>query len=260
MDFSINITTALVSVGASTTLAYLLMKTFFVEKIKSSIKNDYDTRLEKLKGELTTNNTILNSFLTSQNHGAQQFQSERIEAIKRFWVQYLKVKNTLSSFTTWDEALTEEEFSSLYSKEWKGNHFVQESFEKIEWNLFLEISNSLDEVEAIRPFLSEKLWFQFFFLKQFSGRVLYLYKTGVENKKIQHWKKDAALLEMVGENLTGEEFRHIQTIRMNSIKTVQSFVEQKMLLDISDILTGNIGVEDSFKSALKLVELTKSNF
>lgn len=235
-------------------------KIYFPEKIKASIKNEYDRELEKLRGELVTNNTILNTVLTAQNQGYQLAQNERISAIKTFWDRYLTVRQSLSEIGICDLSLPESEFNKLYTKDWTGNGITENILQNYPYaekiNLIIE---SVSEVDKLRPFLNENLWMSFSFLQIFSARILYLYQIGNKDKKIIHWKNDTALLELMRKFLTDIEYSYINKINIASIRSVQNFIEQKILLEITEIITGKVAAIDTFTHAMQLVENDKKS-
>jgi hypothetical protein len=242
--------TVIISISSSGVVT-LLVRTFFTEKIKSSIQNDYNVKIENLRNELQNKSSILQSVLSSQVQTYQGGHEERISAIKEFWNKYLELRNNLSKISEVDEILTESEFNERYGESTEDIDDFEQSMRD-----FHRTMNELsgDQVEKTRPFLSENLWANFILLKTFQGRLRYLY-TPIKNKKIKHWKTDGALTSLIKRGLTEEEFEYIQRIDRGSIKYVKFFIEQKVLSEIQKIVTGQIAADNTFKQAIKLAEL-----
>lgn len=234
---------------------YFYIKLYLSEKIKNSIKHEYDGKLEVLKSEFNRNNSVLSSVLNSQNQGLQNGHNERIDAIKIYWTNYMIVRQSLSEIVLYDGVLTENEFNSLYTVTWQGNDVIEKTFNNIPYDRLTAINEAQKAVEKVRPFLNEKLWLLFMFSDIFSGRILYLYKEGTKTRQIKHWKSDSALINMAEKNLTSEEFAEIKNLNMGTVTAVQNFIEQKILSEMSEILTGKHAATETLKQALKLNEL-----
>ena len=153
------ILTPVVTIGA----AYFYIKLYLSEKIKNSIKHEYDGKLEGLKSEFSRNNSILSSVLNSQNQGLQNGHNERTLAIKIFWDQYINLRQSLTEIVMFDSILTENEFNNLYTSATGGNGSVEKAINNIPYDRLIVINDSKKEVEKVRPFLNEKLWLLFMF-------------------------------------------------------------------------------------------------
>jgi hypothetical protein len=172
MNIYIDITIATLSGITSGGLVYYLTKTYFTERIKQSIKHEYDDKLEKLKGDININQSILSTILTSQNQTYQVGQNERLSAIKVLWIDYLAIRNSLDLISAWDDVLLEEEFDTLFTDKWQGNDLVSTALDSLSLDKLSELGKSVENIEAIRPFLNEKIWMSIIYLKTFCGRIL----------------------------------------------------------------------------------------
>lgn len=258
MNIYIEITIATLFGGASGCFVYYLTKTYFTERIKQSIKHEYDDKLENLRGDLNRNHTILNTVLASQNQTFQSGQNERLSAIKTLWANYLIIRNSLEVVNSIDDILLEKEFNTLYTNQWQGNDLVDKALQTISLDRLTELANTQAAIEAIRPFLNEQIWLNIIYLKSFSGRLIYLYHKGSRERKIKHWKNDAPLLKLVKDALTDNEFQFILKANISSVKSFQNFIEQKILNEIHNIITGQSAADNSYNRALQLIELMKT--
>jgi hypothetical protein len=258
MSVYIDITFAAIFGGTSGGLVYYLTKTYFTEKIKLSIKSEYDGKLATLQGDITRSQTILNTVLTSQNQSFQTGQAERIGAIKIFWSNYLTIRNSLAVISSLDNVLFEEEFDTLYTANWVGNDHVENTLQTISLDSLAELKNAQAIIESIRPFLNEQIWLNVNYSKTFCGRIIYLYHKGSRSRKIKHWKKDEALIKLVKGALTDKEFEFVSKTNMAAIAVFQSFIEQKILNEIHNIMTGQVAADNTYNRALQLVDLIKS--
>ena len=258
MNIYIQMIAGAFSGGIVSVLGHLIAKTYFVEKIKASIKNDYDVKLENLRSELAKSNSILNTVLTSHNQGFQHVNIERIESIKLFWKNYLTIKDSIKTIEINDSTLLESELNTLYTPKWIGNDSTENQLKTINFNTLVKIHELYREVEKFRPFLNEELWLNFTFLDTFCGRIIYLYKTASDSRKFSHWKNDSHLLGIVKNNLTEKEYNHILSLNINSIKTVLYFIEQKLLSDLTKITSGQIAADNTYNQALRLIKLSEN--
>jgi hypothetical protein len=259
MSIYIDITIATIFGGTSGGLVYYFSKTYFTEKIKAGIKSEYDNKLENIRGDINRNHTILNTVLTSQNQTFQVGQVERLNAIKILWTNYLTIRNSLVEINSIDDILLESEFNTLYTNEWKGNDLVEKTLQDISRNKLADLSNAQDAIETIRPFLNEQIWFNIITLRIFSGRLIYLYHKGSQERRIKHWKNDMALWKWAKNALTEEEQMTVLDAKISSIKVFQNFIEQKILNEVHNIVTGQIAADNTYKRALQLTDLIKAD-
>jgi hypothetical protein len=148
MNICIEITFATLAGATSGGLVYFFSKTYFIERIKQSIKHEYDNKLENLKGDISRNQSILNSILTSQNQTYQVGQNERLTAIKSLWTNYLTIRNMLDIIYTLDDVLSEEEFDALFTEKWQGNEMVVNSLKSLSLNKLSELNKSVENIEV----------------------------------------------------------------------------------------------------------------
>lgn len=259
MSVYIDITIATIFGGTSGGLVYYLTKTYFTEKIKASIKSEYDNKLENIRGDISRNHTILNTVLTSQNQTFQVGQGERLNAVKTLWTNYLTIRNSLVVVSSIDDILLETEFNTLYTNQWQGNDLVDKTLQTLSLDKLTELTKAQEAIEAIRPFLNEQIWLNIVYLKTFSGRLIYLYYKGCHDRQIKHWKNDTALLKWVKDALTDNEFQFLSKSNMASAKVFQNFIEQKLLTEIHNIITGQVAADNTYNRALQLTDLIKAD-
>jgi hypothetical protein len=83
------------------------------------------------------------------------------------------------------------------------------------------------------------------------------YYKGTKERNIKHWKHDTALIKVVKDSLNDNEFKFIINAPMAASKAYRSFIEQKILTEIHNILTGQIAADNTYNQAIKLTELIK---
>lgn len=154
--------------------------------------------------------------------------------------------------------LLEEEFDTLYTDKWQGNELVSNSLKSLSLDKLSELGKCVENIEVSRPFLNEQIWVNIIYLRTFCGRIIYLYHKGSVERKIKHWKHDTALIKVVKDSLTEGEFKFIMSKNIAAAKAYRSFIEQKILIEIHNIITGQIAADNTFNQAVKLTELIKN--
>lgn len=232
-----------------------LLRDSITEKVKLSLKHDYDERIEKFKDDLTSNQTILNNILSSSSSSYQAYQAERIKAIKKFWENYLLIRESISMVRSLDSFILKEEFGDLYNPKWNGTNTVEIQLQSIDLSRLSILSKYQNDIESVRPYLNESIWIKTLFLVTFVGRIQYLYKIGTTSKSVEHFMNDKALLNLLKDHLKSEEFKYISGLKFNIINSVQSFVEQTILFNIQEILKGSEHTDNTFTKAKSLIDL-----
>lgn len=249
MEYQTIVTILITVLGSGGVGAYL--KIYLTEKITSDIKSQYDKELEVLKSNLLQQQNLINTSIASQKDGYNLANSDRIESIKIYWKNYNKIIQSIDPVAEIDSFIKIEETGA--------EHFLKTE-------PFIEIINSLPvrdtfsviteqaETRLIRPFVSEKLWTYFLNIVFFTSRIIYLYKNGLEEKNLKHWKHDEYLLNNISKMLTDVEYQYIMDNELNGIYGFIAFTERKILNEIEIIITGKASADYSFNHARSLIE------
>ena len=166
MNIYLQITFATIFGGVAGAAISYITKLYFTEKIKGSIKSEYDNKLEVLKSELKKNEIAISSALNMQNQGLQIGQKETVESIKSFWAQYLILRKYLAPIAYIDWFVLESEFNELFTP--KGNENVARDVMNTTYERQDEMSQSSTSVENLRPFLTTNLWIYLVFTTHLS--------------------------------------------------------------------------------------------
>ncbi|SMC52717.1 hypothetical protein [Pedobacter nyackensis] len=226
---------------------------FFKEKIKASIKSDYDHRLEGFKNELSKNQNFISKILDSQNHGYHLSQTDRIAAIKVFWENYLMIREYLTAISSIDGFMTVKETNEFFIDD---RSLPLISTMQTDLNKSIQLLKQYqNNIEAIRPFINDRIWFQIVFLVTFLGRISYLYNLNFKNRNMQHWRLDAPIIDLLKKHLSEKEYDYITKNELAGIYKVISFVEQKQLAEIYRIINGRAAAEYSMDHAISLGQL-----
>ncbi len=163
----------IISTVASSGIVLFIFKTW----IKSSIQHEYDKKLEKTKNEMTQQLTVYKSFADAQNGSLDR----RLNTIENAWSNLITFRNECIKYIGLLDIFTAEELLD-------GEH--KKKFPDIS---NLQDINDLDrsfDVDTLRPFLGEKLWYDCTLYKLINLRVIYAAYQADTNKI---WYEDKAV-------------------------------------------------------------------
>lgn len=214
--------------------------------------NRYQTRIESLKGDIHKNNEIMKSSLSIYSQGYNQAQEKRLAAIEEMWDNVLKIRETSSRIVTFYTIFLPKEYNS------KENMYLTSLKEQLptEEELVNFIA-SMDELEKKRPYLGEKLWTLFTIYRAFSGRLVLIFRKSVDERNIKQWHQDSGLMQLLEAALTKKEHEEykINELGQHSLAEAINIIEQKILKEFNNTLTGTYASEESFQQARKIQNL-----
>lgn len=217
-------------------------------------KHNLDSKIKKLEIQSSQNQTVLNAFSSTSNVS----QTKRIQTIEHFWGLVLKIIDSIpSSGQLAYQILDEKKLNNFFNL--KGS-----LSDTLESEVKLGISNYeffeiCKECDKLRPFLGEKIWINYQILQGFAGRSRVIFQQAVEERKLDFWMNDSFFTEVFFKQLTKQEMELIKSNRYSSYKYALEIVEQRLLSEINNILSGKRVTYDSVEIAKKLTEMNKSN-
>lgn len=218
------------------------------ERINIKWKDEQNKRFEVLKAEITHSQTILNAAVASFSSECQATQQKRLISVENLWVEILNLKKICGRVILFYDILQVNEYNMPKSYEILGD--LKEDFMNTE------------TLEINRPFVSSDLWNLFFIYRQIIGRSYWLTMEGRNNKDIQSWKNDKAILQARDFILTKEENEYINTsLHLDNyapISFILNIVEMKILNTINCEILGKTSIEASLQNALELTSLMKN--
>ncbi len=234
----------------------LLLRTFFIEKIRASIKSDYDSKLESLRNDLSRQQTALSSSINSQIQAFHAVNNYRVDALLQYWTDFSRVSRLTMNANSSDRFLLDDEIDEVLNgrvikldpNDWVG-------MKHDPGKVAQAIDEGATDVGKLRPLIGEQLWYYHLTLRLFSGRISLLYSHSHLTTKWQHWKKDEALLRVLRQALSNEEADRITQLNNGSINAVCHILEQKVLGTIAQILSGEIASSNTLDNARRLNDL-----
>jgi len=234
-------------------VAYFI-KDYYINKWKSN----YQIDIEKIKGNLSQNNSILDNLTKSISNIYLASNEKRIEYLEKVWNGMMEQKRGLPSviFMAYT-ILTKEEIEKLPQTTNEYTIAGIKSFKPKEYfDFHLNITS---ELEKTRPFIGEKIWLIYFVYQAFLGRLTYLIQDGLEKGKVKYWKDDKGFINQILLSvIKKDELNKLIEKDISSFHNILNFLEFKALNDISEQLSGKRMTEESVEQALKLSNLTKN--
>lgn len=253
MDFQNIINTFVIS-AFTTGGGTWIFKTYLTERIKGKIKSEYDKELELLKSDLSSQQSLINTVVSSQKDSYNFANSERLNAVKVYWDQYLALSKNIYGITTFDSFILIDE---TVNEKLDNNARFKETVDSAPNRTEYKPQEEILRVKSIQPFLPETLWDYLTFVNFFTSRIIYLYKTGLIKGNLKHWKKDSYILEITKQNLTTDEYNYLTTSDLNGINAVFSFMEAKILIELERMISGRESAEYSLKHLIQISEKHK---
>jgi hypothetical protein len=226
--------------------------------IENSIKNEYDSKIENLKSELSISQSILSNSLINQTEGIKVTHEKRLNAIDFVWEDILKLEDFIRPLNYFDPITLANEVEKINKiKSELPESFqetISEAFESLQSDkMLITATVHKKEIEKLRPYIGEKIWLLRFFYFAFLGRIVHLYETDYnKGLNLKHWMKDKLVLENLKTILSNEEIEFIYETEYGGINRGINMFKQKILKEISEITSGISIGKSSLENAVLL--------
>ncbi|MCM3576416.1 hypothetical protein QNH36_19265 [Mesobacillus sp. AQ2] len=227
--------------------------TLFKQRTIMKWSNRYQRQIESLKGDIHKNNEIMNSSLNIFSQGYNQAQEKRSAAIEEMWDKVLKIRESSSKIVTFYTLFLPEEYNNEENMYLTSLKMHLPSEEEL-----VNFIGSMDELEKKRPYLGEKLWILFTIYRAFSGRLVIIFKRSVNERNIKRWHQDRGLMQLLEAALTKKEYEEYTRNKLgqhHSLTEAINIIEQKILKEFNNTLSGTYASEESFQQARKIQNL-----
>jgi len=262
------IVSILLSSGIVSFILWIFRKKITSE-IENSIKNKYDSKIENLKNEFATSQSILSNSLNIQSEGIKATYEKRLNSLQLFWEDILRIEDYITPISHIDSVITKAELEKInkVNSELPAKFSKSVSFSfnqlKIEENLLESIDNK-KHLEKHRPYLGETLWLLRFYFNMFILRIAHLYNEDYNSgNNLKHWMSDDYLKNSLNEILNKEEIKFIYDYNNAGIERGINLFKQKILTEISKTTTGISVGKSTMQNAIalnKIIEKSRKNF
>jgi hypothetical protein len=234
-----------------------LLRHWILERLKAAISFEYQQKIEALRLEHNQlleqirearaerealRSTILSS-LTSTQAG---ILGRRLQAIEVLWKSVLELGSVVDPliFTIDMVGYQPEKFG-------RALHDWLKSVNTLE--LSKAMRTVRERVFELRPFVGERLYALFFGLQVAYGRAtletVYSYQQG----RFRKWYEDAEVRQLFKVALTDDEFQKFYSLKSQNLDWFRRTLEEKIILEISTVLSGQSTASDHLTSARQLI-------
>ena len=258
----------LASLGATGLAAYVL-RHWLVERLRQSIKHEYDEKLERLratllaesssnleryKSDLSREASVLAVAHRALGESVSLAQRQRVEGLTALWKALLNVRNNAPTIFTFLDALLPDEYDTLHRHEFKTftDDVTPESLRAM-------AGENAKTIEWVRPFVGEYLWFLFYVYQGIHFRITMLYWEGKQKQRIPPWFQDEGTLKLLASVATEEELGRFRKLQWGQIASMRQLIESKFLRTADRIIsgqaTGSVAVEEAARISKAVAEV-----
>jgi len=240
-----------ISIGGPTLLLFvwtLVIRTFpavLGEGILKRIQFRYDVELEQNKAkhqERLATGTSSVDFLSSVQ---SDLRLKTIESAEILWKAILTVKKEFSDLVFLLSILNPDEFVSLFHKDDSGPLATVENYRDIKYTTDKIEHISSSQVEETRLFVGDRLWYLFFVLRAFHGRLGYLFYKSFGKNEYFDWRNDHVILGQLRQVLDDSAIEEAGQDPFSGVPTIVSHLESEFLREATRVMSGSQALADS---------------
>lgn len=239
---------SLIGVFALGILGFLL-RTWFGERIRQSIRHDFSLGLERYKDEIgkrTAQHIAMQSAANAALIEGQRVAAEwRIKACDAMWREIVEFKDKASSPMTMLDLLNPDEYQGFVTdSRFKSSILTGEEF----------LSLFSRKIEQERPFLGENLYALFFAYRAIIGRICYLLETDVAKGYVNPWFQDDGVRHLLRLVITPEQIKQFEELKYDRVHWMTNAIEGNILDELRRVIAGTQSVDDGLEQAKRILE------
>ncbi|MBV5303327.1 MAG: hypothetical protein JZU70_03875 [Chlorobium sp.] len=244
-------------------LVVFLAKNWFLEHLRSSIRSEYDQKLERVKADLSARNatqieelkaslakdiSVISAVQKSFSDSYNSAQTHRVQSIKELWDALLCVqRNTPAVFTFLDVLPSTEYGETLGTRKFKTFSDISQD------DIMKMIGGKVTEAQSHRLLAGEYLWSLFSAYLALSARIAIHFQSGRANQNVTPWYEDSGCISIVQSVCTASEFAKFQQLQFGRITSIRGFIESKFLSSANRILNGQASSDIAIEEANRIV-------
>jgi hypothetical protein len=261
MDLITNIITSSTVCG----ILIWIFREWISTRIKASIQNEYDQKLEAHKAQLKAENDIslleLRTALereaalhaaahASFSEGQKAAMERKLKGFDRLWEKLLQIRNNLPSVLTVMDFMSVEEYK-IAKQNQNFQRLTGELSPAKMASLFSDVQGLIEEV---RPYVGEYMWAIFFSYQTIMIRILVkLHFVPNDLEKVE-WYKDAIERQLIESILTPIELQEFDSLTFGKLKWLQNSLESKILSASRKLISGEEFGSESLNQARLIQE------
>jgi hypothetical protein len=255
------ITAVIVYLGGTGLVAYLL-RNWLVERLRQSIKYEYDQKIERLRAQLLSENaTIIEKYKSvlsreasvlaiahkSLNESVSIAQRQRVDGVSELWKALISVRNHSPGIFGLLDVLQPDEYSTLH-----GHNFKAFKPEISPEDIKLMCGDELGTIERVRPFVGEYLWFLFYVYQAVHLRIAVRFAGEWTKGQFSPWYQDSPTIQLLETFLTGEEMSQFLELKFGQIRFTRELLESKFLAAAERVISGQTAANFTAEEAARI--------
>ncbi|MCK5875369.1 MAG: hypothetical protein KAG82_11805 [Alcanivoracaceae bacterium] len=256
------------SAGASSVLAgviVFLSRNWLSERLRHSIKYEYDLKLAHLNNELkaeSEKNVILlrNSIereaekvrLANTSIGLTQKLSieRKLSAIETLWEGVLAARRNIPVVMGFIDILTEDEYSSMKSHRDFKAMVGELSTEKVA----RMYEDNIGSRERVRPYVGEYTWALVSTYQSIILRTALLIQMGQKDSEKLKWHLDSGIRQLLNSALSEADVSEFDRTKFGKVNWIQRKFEFKILAAMQVVISGEQFGDEALRQAMKMEE------
>ena len=240
-------------IGVVLSAIIIFISKLFNERIIQKWREGSNQRLEELKGLINKNNSVVGTLTQQIGQNFQKILDKRIKATELFWDRILKIKSSIPPVVhLCYQILLDDELNNKTLDNTSTGFGSQ--IAKLSMNDFSdELAKNSEDINKLRPFISEELWVLMYAYQGFIGRTVYLLVDGYEKGEIKNWKEDSGVKQIVNTVLIKDELEYILKLKIHAYDSMLQLIENKILNELKRLISSDDLTQNS------LTELKKIN-
>lgn len=242
-----------------------LARNWISERLKNSIKHEYDLKLSTVNAELRMQADLQTAqlkasiekeaekirFATSSIGESQKAAiARKLDAIDALWSGVLSARENVPVVMGFIDILTVEEYMDM------GDHpqFKQMVGELSPEKLAKMFKDNVGSLERVRPYVGEYLWAVFSTYQALITRIALLIQMGDKDPKKLNWHKDNGIRQLLYSSLSAEEVAQFEVTTIGKVGWLQRNYEVKILDAMQKVISGKEFGEEALKQAQEMEE------
>ena len=264
-EFALSLLSAAgVSVAVSGTVVWLA-RNWISERLKSSIKYEYDLKLSAVNNELRTQADAQAAhlkasiekeaekirFATSSIGESQKAAiTKKLEGIDTLWSGVLKARENVPAVMGFIDILTVDEYLTMGDYP----HFKQMVGELSPEKLIQMFKDNVGLLERVRPYVGEYLWAIFSTYQALITRIVLLIQMGEKDPKKLNWHQDGGIRQLLNSSLSAQEVAEFDATKIGKVGWLQRNYESKILQAMQKVISGQEFGEEALRQAQDMEE------
>ncbi|MDP2279388.1 MAG: hypothetical protein Q8K51_14320 [Nitrospirota bacterium] len=240
-----------------------LARNWIGERLRNSIKHEYDLKLSALNNELRTQADAQAAqlkasiereaekirFATSSIGESQKAAiTRKLDGIDTLWTGVLSARENVPAIMSFIDILTVDQYLSM------GDH---SDFKQLVGDLSPEklakmFKDNVGSLERVRPYVGEYLWAVFSTYQALITHVVLLIQMGEKDPQKLNWHKDSGIRQLLASSLTEQEVAEFEGTQIGKVGWLQRNYEAKIIQAMQKVISGQEFGEEALKQAQEM--------